>query len=117
MVPSDRIVQPPTLASGIFSETFKGGGWSIDSKASCDRMLVAPPVSTRILEKMVPPKLRLMTSASSWGMSILAISLSFKIILSRTRASCFRSSIWHTGRFAFSVKACSRFLEEAASSI
>ncbi|KAF3526096.1 hypothetical protein F2Q69_00048044 [Brassica cretica] len=41
--------------------------------------LIALPVSTRILEKMVPASV--MTRASSWGISSLTFSCSWKVIL------------------------------------
>ncbi|KAF2608104.1 hypothetical protein F2Q68_00044475 [Brassica cretica] len=43
--------------------------------------LIALPVSTRILEKMVPASSSVMTRASSWGISSLTFSCSWKVIL------------------------------------
>ncbi|KAF2558861.1 hypothetical protein F2Q68_00015945 [Brassica cretica] len=47
--------------------------------------LTALPKSTRIFEKMVPVSSNVMTKASSWGMSSLATSSSWKFIVLNSR--------------------------------
>ncbi|KAF3601780.1 hypothetical protein F2Q69_00035435 [Brassica cretica] len=46
---------------------------------------MALPESTRIFEKMVPASSNVMTKASSWGISSLANSCSWKFIVSTSR--------------------------------
>ncbi|KAF3538837.1 hypothetical protein F2Q69_00022994 [Brassica cretica] len=69
-------------------------GWSIVELA------VALPVSTKIFEKMVLTSSNVMTRASSWGISSLAILCSWKVIIS---TSCVISS---KGAMPGSLVAC-----------
>ncbi|KAF3541716.1 hypothetical protein F2Q69_00023978 [Brassica cretica] len=72
--PSGRIDLPSKLARGFSSRLIFGAGCSSDRSVSCEMMLTALPVSTRIFERAIPPTSNAITKASSWGTSSFTVS-------------------------------------------
>ncbi|KAF3539821.1 hypothetical protein F2Q69_00022332 [Brassica cretica] len=83
--PSGRIDLPSKLERDFASRLIFGAGCSRDHSVSCEMMLTALLVSTRIFERMTPPISSTITKASSWGISSFIVSCLWKV-----KASPFR---------------------------